>query len=173
MRIEHLSSAELSPDTWTRLIRLCDAAYEESTAEYFANIGPGEHLLGWEGDELVSHLMWVPRFLQAGSGPTLSTAYVEMVATASAWRNRGLATQLLEELPALLGGYEIAALAPATDNLYLRLGWRLWMGPLLTRHDGALVSEPEERVMLLALPGTPNLVWEEPLSIEWRPGEVW
>jgi hypothetical protein len=35
------------------------------------------------------------------------------------------------------------------------------------------VPTPEERVMILRLPGTPVLDDTQTLSVEWRPGEAW
>lgn len=174
LRIERAATAALSASTYAALIQLCDEAYDESTADYFAAIGPGEHILGWEDDRLVSHLMWVERWLQPAGELPLRTAYIEMVATAKAARNRGYATRLLELLPPMLHDFQLAALAPATDNLYLRLGWEYWRGPLSTRRDGVLAPDPEERIMVMELPHTPaGLGRDRPLSVEWRPGEVW
>jgi len=174
LRIEQRATAAIAPRTFDAIVRLCDEAYQESTASYFDDIGPGEHLLGWDGEVLASHLMWVPRLLAPAGSAALRTAYVEMVATAGAMRGRGYASRLLEMLPELLAPFELAALAPATDSLYLRLGWRYWEGPLGHRKDGALVPDDEERVMFLRLPKTPpDLDPRAPLSCEWRPGEVW
>jgi GNAT superfamily N-acetyltransferase len=171
--IQRLSTAALSPSTRSAVRALCDSAYQEDLAEYFEAIGPGEHLLGWQDGQLVSHLMWVTRWLQPGGGPELRTAYVELVATAPAAQRRGYASALLEEFPSQVTDFDIAALSPATETLYARLGWRLWPGPLLVRTTEGLVPTPEEQLMVLRLPRTPKLILEEPLSIEWRPGEVW
>ncbi len=152
---------------------MCDAAYQEDLAEYFKAIGPGEHLLGWHGGQLASHLMWVTRWLQADDGPLLRTSYVELVATAPAMERRGYAMALLEYFPSQVTDFDIAALSPATDALYTRVGWRFWRGPLAVRTAEGLVPTPGEEVMVLTLPRTPVLDLELPLSIEWRPGEVW
>jgi hypothetical protein len=53
------------------------------------------------------------------------------------------------------------------------LGWELWRGPLATRTDAGLVPTPDEEVMILRLARTPALSLDEPLSVEWRVGEVW
>ena len=173
LAIHRLSSASLSPAVTAAVLELCDHAYGEPMASYLASVGSGEHLLGWHDGALVSHLMWVTRWLQPGQEPPLRTAYVELVATAPAARRRGYATLLLEYLPSQLGDFDLAALSPATETLYARLGWRLWQGPLWVRTDKGFVSTPEEQVMILPLPRTPNLNLDLPLSVEWRPGEVW
>jgi len=78
-----------------------------------------------------------------------------------------------EPFGALVGDYDLAALCPTRDGLYRRLGWRYWRGPLSVRKDGHVVPTPQERVMILPLPLTPTLDLDAPLSVEWRPGEVW
>lgn len=153
--------------------RLCDAAYATDTEPYFESLGPGAHLLGARDGRLVSHLMWVTRWLQPGNGSLLKTAYVEMVATAPDAQRRGYATALLQRFPALVDDYDVAALSPATEDLYARLGWRFWRGPLYTRRDTESLPTPDERVMVLPLKRTPPLDLDLPLSVEWRPGEVW
>jgi len=173
LAIEHCRSTELT-DTLAAAVRtLCDAAYGTATAPLFASLGPGDHLLGRRQGALVSHLMWVPRWLQPAGQRALRTAYVEMVATAPSAQRQGYASALLEHFVPLVGDYELAALCPATENLYARLGWRFWRGPLSARKGGAVVATPDERVMILPLPQTPSLDLDLPLSVEWRRGEVW
>jgi GNAT superfamily N-acetyltransferase len=152
---------------------LCDAAYATKTRPFFDALGPGEHLLGRRGKTLVTHLMWVTRWLQPHDHPPLRTAYVEMVATAPAEQRKGFASALLKAFPPLVQDYDLAALSPATEQLYARQGWRLWHGPLAVRTTGGLQPTPEDRVMILPLTKTPSLDLSAPLSVEWRPGEVW
>ena len=173
LRIERLASAELAPSTAKAIRDLCDAAYEIDTGPYFDAVGPGDHLLCWEGERLVSHLMWVTRWLQPDSAALLRTAYVEMVATAPDLQRRGHATSLLEHFPSQVEDFDLAALSPATETLYSRLGWRYWQGPLAVRTDRGLLPTPDEQVMVLPTPRTPLLDLNLPLSVEWRPGEVW
>jgi aminoglycoside 2'-N-acetyltransferase I len=171
--IERVPSAALPPATSASVRAVCDSAYHESMAEYFDAIGPGEHLLGWQNGKLVSHLMWVTRWLQPDDGPMLRTAYVELVATTPAFQRQGHATALLEYFPSQVTDFDIAALSPATESLYTRLGWRFWRGPLAVRTTQGLLPTPEEQIMILPLPRTPVLNLEDPLSVEWRPGEAW
>jgi GNAT superfamily N-acetyltransferase len=117
--------------------------------------------------------MWVARQLEPQGTVALRTAYVELVATAPDARGRGYATRLLESVPGRVEDYDLAALSPATERLYTRLGWRYWRGPLSIRTDTGLVPTPDEQIMYLRLPSTPPLDDTLPLSAEWRPGEVW
>jgi len=171
--IEHATSARLGAGSMAEIHRLCEAAYGTAMTSYFADIGPGEHLLGRLDGVLVSHLMWVTRWLEPEGARPLRTAYVELVATDPVHERRGFATRLLRHLVPLFDEYELAALSPATERLYLRLGWEYWRGPLAVRRDGALLPTPDERMMIRRLPRTPVLDLDAPLSIEWRPGEIW
>lgn len=173
LRIERADSTALSDSQSDAIRTLCDAAYETTTAPYFESVGPGEHLLGTIDGVLVSHLMWVTRWLRPGGQAILRTAYVEMVATAPEHQGSGYASALLQHAVPLLSDFDLAALSPATEGLYRRLGWRAWRGPLFVRKAKDLISTPEERVMILPLPRTPMLDLDLPLSVEWRTGEVW
>jgi len=173
LAIEHLRSTELTPALAAAVLNVCDAAYETSTAPFFESLGAGDHLLGIRDGVVVSHLMWITRWLQPAGRQPLRTAYVEMVATEPAMQRQGFATALLEKFATLVDDFELAALCPATEGLYARLGWRFWHGPLSARRAGTIVPTPGERVMILPLPLTPALDSEQPLSIEWRAGEVW
>lgn len=173
LAIEHLHSTALTPALWADVRRVCDAAYETATEPFFDSLGAGDHLLGLRNGVVVSHLMWITRWLQPAGQRPLRTAYVEMVATDPVAQRQGYATALLDHVVQLIGDYELAALCPATEGLYARLGWRFWRGPLSTRRDGNVLATPEERVMILPLPMRPTLDVDLPLSIEWRAGEVW
>ncbi len=72
--IERSQSGGLSPRLTDAVHRLCDAAYDTATHPYFASLGPGEHLLGMQGGQLVSHLMWVTRWLEPQGHKLLKTA---------------------------------------------------------------------------------------------------
>ena len=171
--IERVSGPRMGTETREALLTLCDAAYGEPLRGYLGDIGPGEHLLGRCDGVLVSHVMWVARRLQPTGMAPLRTAYVELVATAPEAQRRGYASRLLEAVPALVAEYELAALSPATEGLYTRLGWRFWRGPLSIRTGAGLVPTPDEQIMFLRLPRTPPLDDTLPLSAEWRLGEAW
>lgn len=173
MTIRQVPSNELTPDAAASIYRLCDLAYGCPTRPLFESLSSGDHLLASRGAVLVSHLMWVTRWLQPEGQPPLRTAYVEMVATQPSEQGRGYATGLLEAAVPFWADYELAALCPATERLYQRLGWRFWRGLLFARKAGGLVPTPEERVMILPLAKTPTLDLDLPLSVEWRPGDVW
>jgi aminoglycoside 2'-N-acetyltransferase I len=96
-----------------------------------------------------------------------------MVATEPHLQRRRLATAVMRRLAGAIASYDLGALCPAEPELYARLGWEFWRGPLFIRLEQGLVSTPEERVMVLRLPNTPPLDLDTDLSAEWRDGELW
>lgn len=178
-------TAVLDAELRARILALCAAAYEEDLSQYLGDIGEGEHLLGWQDGELVSHLMWVERILYRDSGsvaqrPALRSAYIELVATAPSEQGRGHASTLMRAAAAALGDFEVGALSPSDEAFYARLGWERWRGPLFVRQpadaegDHRWDATSDEEIMILRLPRTPSgLDVNAPLAVDWRPGEVW
>ena len=200
LTIQIIPSAAVSPPLLAAVHNLCTRAYPgENLAPLWAAYAADCHAIGWAQDLPVSYAMVATRWLQAGKGPPLRTAYVEMAATLPEFQGRGYATALMRQLAAAIAAdYDLAALCPADTQLYARLGWEYWRGPLFIRRppDGwpageraadrdtvtatvtpaadELLPTPEERVMILRLPQTPPLDLDWPLSAEWRPGgELW
>jgi len=174
LTIQTIPSASLSDADRRQIITLCNCAYKEDSEDLFSTFVSPTHVLGRFDGHLVSHALWVTRYLQAGHGPLLRTAYVEAVATDPDYQRRGFATAVMQRLAAEVQDFELAALSPSDPAFYARLGWQLWRGPLFIRtEDGLLASADEEQVMILRLPRTPLLDLDMPLSAEWRQGELW
>lgn len=167
---------ELGDVARSEVIELCSEAYETDFSEYLAWLKRVTHVLARDEDgRLVSHACWITRWLQVEANEPMRTAYVEAVATARSARNRGLASAVMLKLQASILDYDIAALSPAVEGIYVRLGWEKWQGALFARRDGVVEASPDdEGVMIFRLPKTPPLDLSKALSIEWRPGgEVW
>jgi aminoglycoside 2'-N-acetyltransferase I len=174
LELEIIPKAQLSSLRYKAIIDLCSRAYEEDYAPFMAAFDDAVHVLARLDGVLVSHALWITRWLQIGAGPLLRTAYVEGVATKEKFRRRRFAAAVMERLAEEVSNFDIAALSPADTNLYVHLGWEYWQGPLFHRKNGKLVPDPEdEAVMILRLPKTPELDLLLPISIEWREGEVW
>jgi aminoglycoside 2'-N-acetyltransferase I len=172
--IQVLPASRLSPSLRSEILALCQRAYEEDLGPLFETFHDAVHLLGWSAGRLVSHALWVTRFLQAGSGPLLRTAYVEAVATDPDQQRQGYASAIMQRLVEEIQDYDLAALSPFNVDYYARLGWELWRGPLFIRQEDLLLPSPEdEEVMIYRLPHTPRLDLQDSLSAEWREGELW
>jgi aminoglycoside 2'-N-acetyltransferase I len=174
LNIRVISGDALTAAERHTLVALCNRAYGENLGPLFDTFAGPTHLLGSVGGKLVSHALWVTRYLQPGELPPLRTAYVEMVATAEAYRNRGYASALMRRLAEEVRDFDLAALSPSSPGYYERLGWECWRGPLFIRTaEGPVRSPEDEEVMILRLPKTPALDLTAPLSAEWREGELW
>jgi aminoglycoside 2'-N-acetyltransferase I len=176
MQVDIIESDALDASVRDEILTLCRAAYEEELTGYLEDIGPGTHWLGRVNGTLASHLVVVDRWVQVEGLPILRTAYVELVATHPNVQRRGHATQLMRAMQARIGEYDLGGLSPSDEafELYERLGWQWWKGPLVVREARGLVPSPDEELMILRLPRTPAaLDLGAPLSIEWRAGEVW
>ena len=175
MNVEYLETDALSPAQLTEVLALCTAAYAEPMAQCLADIGPGLHALGRIDGALVAHALIVTRHLEVGGHGALRTAYVELVATDPGMQRRGHASALMRALESRMQDFDLGALSPSDPVFYARLGWELWRGPLAVRTPGGLERAPaDEQLMIRRLPRTPgSLPPDAPLSVEWRPGEVW
>ena len=173
LELRTVPSVALQPAERARVIALCSQAYEEDFAPYLEQLTGGTHLLAYRGNELVSHAMWVIRWLQPAGLDSLRTAYVEAVATAPAWQGRGFGRAVMRRLQQAITDFTLGALSPSDPAWYAPLGWELWRGPLSIRTPAGSSATPDEQVMILRLPGTPPLNLEAGLSAEWRAGELW
>mgnify|MGYP001766764257 CR=1 FL=1 len=172
--IKVVQSGDLTGNDRNEIISLCTRAYEEDFGSMFDDFPGSVHILGYADGILVSHAMWITRALQAGNGPVMRTAYIEAVATDKAFRNRGFASQIMRRTAEEIKDFDLGALSPFSEEYYARLGWEKWKGPLFIRTEKGLVrSAEDEEVMILRLPGTPELDLNDTLSAEWRRGELW
>jgi len=111
--------------------------------------------------------------MSTGTLPLLQTAFVEAVATEKKYRDKGFASAVMKKLAEEISQFDLGALCTGSPELYARLGWKIWKGPLFIRTQLGLIPTPNELVLILLLPNTPPLDLEAPLSAEWREGELW
>jgi aminoglycoside 2'-N-acetyltransferase I len=173
LKLEILHADQLTPEQLADIHALCNRAYDADLEPLFRTFTDATHVLGWWNSTIVSHAMWVTRWLQPGNQPPLRTAYVEMVATEPQFQRRGFATAVMRRLASAITDFEVGGLSPAEPMLYTKLGWVFWQGPLFIRTQEGLISTPEESILILPLPKTPPLDLTLPLSAEWREGELW
>ena len=173
LQIEVIHADRLTADKLVSIHALCNRAYEEDLFPLFKTFIDTTHILGYLGKIIVSHAMWVTRWLQPGDGPYLRSAYVEMVATEPRYQRHGFATAIMQRLAQEISDFELGGLCPAEPELYAKLGWVFWRGPLFIRAQEGMISTPDEKIMIQQLPPMPALDLNLPLSAEWREGEVW
>ncbi len=173
LKLEVIRADQLAPERLAEIHALCHRAYRQDLTPFFRAFADPTHVIGLLGTTLVSHALWVTRWLQPGDQPPLHTAYVEMVATEPQFQRRGFATAVMRRLAEAIADFELGGLSPADTTVYIQLGWVFWQGPLFIRTQDGLLPTPEEQVMILRLPKTPPLDLTLPLSAEWREGELW
>jgi aminoglycoside 2'-N-acetyltransferase I len=173
LKVEVLHANQLTSEQLAEIHALCKRAYGKDLEHLFRTFTDATHVIGYRGSAIVSHAMWVTRWLQPGNQPPLRTAYVEMVATEPELQGHGFASAVMRRLAGAIHDFELGGLSPAEAMLYTKLGWDFWQGPLFIRTPEGLLSTPDDSVMILRLPITPPLDLTLPLSAEWREGELW
>jgi aminoglycoside 2'-N-acetyltransferase I len=173
LKVEVLHADQLTTAQLAEIHALCNRAYDADLEPLFRTFTDATHVIGWWDSAIVSHAMWVPRWLQPGNQPPLRTAYVEMVATEPELQRRGFASAVMRRLASAINDLDLGGLSPAEPMLYTKFGWVFWQGPLFIWTQDGPLSTPESSVMILSLPKTPSLDLTLPLSAEWRGGELW
>ena len=174
LKLEVVRADQISPSFQADIHSLCTRAYEEDLTPLFSTFKDATHVLGFLGTSIVSHALWVTRWLQVGTNPVMRTAYIEAVATEKVYRTRGFVATVMNCVTEEIQDFELGALSPFSVAYYERLGWELWRGPLFIRTDEGLLRTPRDGdVMIHRFPRTPDLDLYAPLSAEWREGELW
>ena len=177
LEIKIRRTAELGDTARAEVVRLCIDAHQEPDFEHLFSYLPPEglHMLARSGHELVGHAVVTNRWLQPEGLPLLRTAYVDAVATAPAAQGRGVGTVVMRHLAEAVGvDFDIACLETERVSFYERLGWEEWRGPLAGRSDDGLIPTPDQKgIMILRLPGTPELDRNALLTIESHPARIW
>jgi aminoglycoside 2'-N-acetyltransferase I len=175
-----VATSGLTRDELRTLRTLFDAAWSGKDGEFdeddWNSATGGVHVMLEVEGRIRSHASVVERVLETG-GLGLHTGYVEAVATRPEDQGRGFATQVMRAVGAFVGErYELGALDTGITEFYLRLGWELWRGPTAVRTERGVVGTPDEDglVMIMRTLSTPaGIDLDEPISCDWRPGDVW
>jgi aminoglycoside 2'-N-acetyltransferase I len=166
----------MTPKRYLEVLQLCERAYyeDDDVADHLREFEDSTHvLLINEDDRLVSHALWVERWLVHNTGRVRS-AYVELVATDPEQQRQGHASTVMRALGTAIAEFDIGALSPSDPAFYARFGWESWRGPLFEeREDGSARPSLDEVVMVLKQAGRPSLDIDGALTAPWRPGEIW
>jgi aminoglycoside 2'-N-acetyltransferase I len=177
--LEVVAAEALDSRRRAEIVQLCEEAYHESFSRLFDDFRRTSHVLARDqAGTLVSHAMWVTRWLLPHGQRPLRAAYVEAVATRPHRQRHGFGSAVMERLVAAVcedPAWELIALSPAVPEFYRRRGWESWLGPLGIRRGEAIEMTPaDELVMIHRTPRTPAvLVTTSLLTAEWRVGELW
>jgi aminoglycoside 2'-N-acetyltransferase I len=170
-----VTSDRLSERDEAMLWELCRQGWADFSKLEWDHMVPGLHVLLEEEGAIASHAAVVERALHVGDRP-VRTGFVENVVTRTDRRGRGYATSVMRAVDEHVAAtYELGALDTGVHGFYERLGWERWRGPTFVRTAEGPRRTPEEddAVMVLRTPATPPIDVTEPISCDWRPGEVW
>ena len=179
MRLRELATDELRLEELVAIRGLMDRAFgtgEEGFAdEDWAHSLGGRHFLLDEAGVLLSHASVVERVLEVGGRP-LRTGYVEAVATEPGREGQGHGSRVMAAATEhIRSTFELGALGTGRHAFYERLGWQTWRGPAFLRAPEGEVRTPDEEgyILVLRTPASPPFELTEPISCDWRPGDVW
>jgi aminoglycoside 2'-N-acetyltransferase I len=179
-RLRRLRTDELTAEEITAIRNMLVVAFGPDEEEGFGEedwdhaVG-GLHIVLEIGGEIVAHASVVERELHVGRRP-VRTGYVEAVGTAPPHQRKGHGTAVMREVGAYIrDAFELGALGTGEHAFYERLGWETWRGPSYVRTSTGLKRTAEEDgyILVLRTPRSPPLSLTEPISCEWRPGDVW
>jgi aminoglycoside 2'-N-acetyltransferase I len=174
LAIQVKKSQALSAKEYSAILALCNQAFGRDISPIMKSFQNPVHVLGTYHRRLVSHVLWITRWLRIADGPLLRTAFIEATVTDLDYRHRDFASAVMKQATSEIQDFDIAALSTGSPGFYTRLGWQLWRGPLFLRKGKRMIPTPEEHgVMILSLPKTPPLDIYAPLSVEWRELEPW
>ena len=148
---------------------------ERFTDEDWEHAIGGMHFLLGLGGTVVSHASVVERELHVGGRP-LRTGYVEAVATAPEHQRRGFGSAVMGDVASYIREhFELGALGTGSHAFYERLGWLRWRGRSAVRTASGTHPTPDEDgyILVLRTSTSPALRSTDPISCEWRPGDVW
>lgn len=179
-RIRTAQTDELEPERLSELTDLCAAAFAEPREAVWTGKEAGLHVMAEVRGRVVAHAMIVDRALHLGEdvSTSIDVGYVELVATRPDLQGLGHGSAVMRTVGEIISqAYALGALSTGSNGFYARLGWETWTGPTAVRTaDGERVRSPSEdgHVMVLRTPGTPpGLRLHAPISVDWRPGDLW
>ena len=174
-----LPTAALTPAELRSIRGLMDVAFgtgdDAFADEDWEHALGGVHAVLQEGATILADASVVERQLEIGSRP-FRTGYVEAVATAPGHEGRGLGSRVMEAIDEhIRASFQLGALGTGRHAFYQRLGWETWLGQLFLRTPAGLERTPDDEGYLLVLrtPASPAFDLTEPISCEWRSGDVW
>lgn len=160
---------ELSDEELDNVITLCSNVFHENYRPYMKDFTGATHILGYYEDTLVSHVLWLNRWVRIENKPLLKTAFLDAVAVDEKYRKRRFGSSTMTRFAGEITDYDIAVLTTDSPGFYERIGWKAWMGSVdFQRTDGRITSLNNSTLMVLILTRTPALDPNTPLTVEWH-----
>jgi aminoglycoside 2'-N-acetyltransferase I len=178
-RLRQLPTDALAADELGTIRALMDTAFgtgdEAFNDDDWAHALGGQHFVLDLDGQILSHASVVERVLEIGGRP-YRTGYVEAVATAPNLQGQGHGSIVMEAATEhIRETFELGALGTGRHAFYQRLGWQTWLGPAFVRGPEGPQRTPDDEgyILVLRTPSSPPFELIEPISCDWRPGDVW
>ena len=178
--LRRLPTSALTPIELAAIRTVIDEAFGDDEEERFTDadwdhaVGGMHFVLDLHG-EIVAHASVVERLLEIDHRP-VRTGYVEAVAVAPAHQGAGYGSSLMIDVTTWVADrFELGALGTGGHRFYERLGWQTWLGLSYVRAPDGVRRTPDEDgfILVLATPTSPPFRLTDPISCDWRPGDVW
>jgi len=180
LRLRRFPTGELTASEIGAVRAILDGAFGTDEEERFTDddwdhaVGGVHFVLELDG-AIAAHASVVEREIHVGARP-FRTGYVEAVATATDRQGRGLGSLLVTDVTAWIRDrFELGALGTGRHHFYERLGWETWRGPSSVSAPDGLRRTPDEDgyILVLRTPTSTPFAVTEPISCDWRAGDVW
>jgi aminoglycoside 2'-N-acetyltransferase I len=174
-----IHTADLDTETRDDAHRMVVEAFDGSEVEFtdadWEHALGGMHALICHHGALIAHAAVIQRRLLYGNS-ALRCGYVEGVAVREDWRGQGLAGALMDAVEQVIrGAYELGALSASEAGrpIYTARGWQPWRGPTSVLAPSGTRRTPEDDGTIFVLPVSATVDTAEPLTCDWRTGDVW
>lgn len=180
LRLRRLPTSALAPAEVTAIRAILDEAFGSDEEERFTEddwdhaVGGMHFVLDLDG-EIAAHASVVERSLEITDQP-VRTGYVEAVAVAPGHQGARYGSLLMTDVTSWLAErFELGALGTDRHRFYERLGWQTWRGPSAVRSPDGVQRTPDEDgyIMVFATPTSPPFRLTDPITCDWRRGDVW
>jgi aminoglycoside 2'-N-acetyltransferase I len=124
----------------------------------------GLHFVLERDRAIVAHASVVGRILYVGEGRF------------AAYQGQGFGSCVMQEVNSFIRArFELGAMSAGPHGSYERLGWQTWRGPSSVRTAGNSRRTPDDDddILVLPTPSSQPLDPNDPISCEWRPGDIW
>ena len=179
-RLRRLATSALTPVEIGAIRAILDDAFGPDEEDRFTEddwdhaVGGVHFVLDLDG-AIVAHASVVERTLAIDDRP-VRAGYVEAVAVAPGHQGAGFGSLLMSDVTSWVAErFDLGALGTDRHHFYGRLGWQTWRGPSAVRAPDGMRRTPDEDgyIMVLATPTSPLFRLTDPISCDWRPGDVW
>jgi aminoglycoside 2'-N-acetyltransferase I len=177
-QLRTLPTSDLTPGERSAIRALLDRAFLGNFDDHdWDHTLGGLHVLVTEQGEAIAHAAVVQRRFLHG-GLSWRGGYVEGVAVHPGRRGQGFAAMVMAEAEKIIDhAYALGALSAsaAGRGLYLHRGWLPWQGPthVLAPDGPRRTEEDDDSTLVRVVAGGAELHLTEPLTCDWRDGDVW